>query len=50
MDFDVVSQEGANFEVRFPSQLEKGDYCFICNDPNTDLFNGQLIVCDFTVE
>ena len=49
VDFDVIEQEGSDYVVRFPEPLEKGDYCFVCNDPTKDLFNGQLIVCDFTV-
>lgn len=49
IDFDVIEQEGGDYKVKFPEPLEEGDYCFVCNDPTKDLFNGQLIVCDFTV-
>lgn len=50
IDFEVTAHEGDNYEVRFTKPLEKGDYCFMCNDPNKDLFEGQLLVYDFTVE
>lgn len=50
VDFEVAAHEGVNYVVKFNEPLEKGDYCFICNDPNKDLFQGQLLVYDFTVE
>lgn len=50
VDFEVTAHDGDNYEVKFTEPIEKGDYCFICNDPNKDLFQGQLLVYDFTVE
>ena len=50
VDFKVTTNESDNYEVKFTEPLEKGDYCFICNDPDKDLFQGQLLVYDFTVE